>query len=263
METCEIFLSKLASPEAIFNELTTKLASDSPLSLDSLSGFLMSCENERKYMVYISDENIENDTVNDVAEIFRQCDADNQHISVEILTDEFLNIIDEKARLTHYTKPRTLVHRDGDLHPTVHIWLIKRKDMGIYVLLQKRASKKTIHPDCFDVSAAGHVSQGEEFRHAAIKEVREELGLDIPGNKLELIGLRNDVYREPGICDNEMSAVYLYRGKVDIDKLMLRSSEVSEVCWAEIDELLSIMQNEDIPNCISLDELAMIKKAVF
>ena len=59
-----------------------------------------------------------------------------------------------------------------------------------------------------------------------------------------------------------MSAIYLCRENIDTDKLTLQSSEVSEVGWAEIDELLSVMKYNDFPNCISLDELAMIKKAV-
>ena len=58
-------------------------------------------------------------------------------------------------------------------------------------------------------------------------------------------------------------AVYICRENIDIEDLVLQSSEVSEVCWAEIDELLSVMKYEDIPNCISLEELDMIKKAVF
>jgi isopentenyldiphosphate isomerase len=134
--------------------------------------------------------------------------------------------------------------------------------MGIYVLLQKRSPEKDVNPDRYDVSAAGHVSQGGEFRHAAVRELKEELGIDITGNQLELIGLLNNVTKYGDINDNEMSAIYLCRENIDTDKLTLQSSEVSEVVWAEIDELLSVMKYNDFPNCISLDELAMIKKAV-
>ena len=263
MEIVEIFLSKLSAPEALYKEVGTKLGAGEISGEEQLEGALLSCDTQREYHLYISDEDIVNETVESIIAVFRKCEKSCGRFSVETHVDEFLNLIDDKARMTHYSKPRSLVHRDGDLHPTVHIWLIKRKDMGIYALLQKRSSEKQINPDCFDVSAAGHVSQGEEFRHAAVKELREELGLSVSGDQLELIGLHNHLYTNDEVRDNELSAVYLYRGKVDTDKLVVRSSEVSEVGWVEIDELLSVMKNEDIPNCISLDELSMIKKAVF
>ncbi|NLT09628.1 MAG: NUDIX domain-containing protein, partial [Ruminococcus sp.] len=216
-----------------------------------------------EYRLYVSDEDVQNPVIDEVTETFAECEKNDRKITSEVYVDEFLNLIDDKARMTRHVKPRTLVHRDGDLHPTVHIWLIKRKDMGIYVLLQKRASEKRINPDCYDVSAAGHVSQGGEFRSAAVRELQEELGLEIPRGKLEFIGLRQNLYIDGDIRDNEMSAVYLCREKVDTDELVLNSEEVSEVCWAEIDEMLSVMKNGGFRNCISLEELAMIKKAVF
>ena len=108
------------------------------------------------------------------------------------------------------------------------------------------------------------MSQGGEFRHAAVRELKEELGIETTGERLELIGLLNNVEKYGSINDNELSAVYLCREEIDADNLDLQESEVSEVCWAEIDEMLSVMKNGGFPpNCISLKELDMIKKAVF
>ncbi|MBQ9808256.1 MAG: NUDIX domain-containing protein [Ruminococcus sp.] len=260
----EIFLNKLENSEALYKELAAKLNDERVTDSDGLTGHLLSREEPEEYNIYISDENVPNETIDEITGIFADCEEKNPNIKTERFVDEFLNLIDSQARMTRMVKPRSLVHRDGDLHPTVHIWLIKRKDMGIYVLLQKRSPEKRINPDCYDVSAAGHVSQGGEFRSAAVRELHEELGLDIPKNKLELIGLRKNVYTDgDDIVDNEMSAVYLCRENIDIDKLVLDPEEVSEVCWAEIDEMLSVMKHGGFKNCISLEELSMIKKAVF
>jgi isopentenyldiphosphate isomerase len=263
MEIHEIYLNKLFSREELYKETASKLGCGSISGKDELMGCLMSFTKPHEFRLYVSDEDVENEAVSEITDVFKTCDANSHMVSTEILVDEFLNLIDSHSRLTHAAKPRSLVHRDGDLHPTVHIWLIKRRDMGLYVLLQKRSHEKVINPDCYDVSAAGHVSQGGEFRHAAVRELKEELGIDITGNQLELIGLRNNYYSKGDIKDNELSAVYLCRENIDADKLVLQSSEVSEVCWVEIDEFLSIMKVEDLPNCISMEELSMIKKAVF
>lgn len=262
MDISEIYLNRLFSRDDIYKEVAEKLGCPSVNDSLSLTGAVMKISSPHEFRLYVSDEDVENDTVAEIISTFKECDKNNHSISVEFYTDEFLNLIDEHSRLTRTAKPRSLVHRDGDLHPTVHIWLVKRRDMGIYVLLQKRAPGKDVNPDKFDVSAAGHVSQGGEFRHAAVREMKEELGIDISGSKLELIGLINSVTKYGDINDNEMSAIYLCRENIDTDKLTLQSSEVSEVCWAEIDELLSVMKYNDFPNCISLDELSMIKKAV-
>ena len=263
MEDVEIFLSRLATEKKLYEEAANKLGTADITDRFTLSGAIAEKGAPVSYKIYISDENIENSAIEDIKSVFSEAAEENPEISVEFISDEFLNLIDDKARITADSKPRSLVHRDGELHPTVHIWMIKRRDMGVFVLLQKRAHEKDINPDCYDVSAAGHVSQGDEFRYTALKEVHEELGLDIDRSKLEFIGLKKAEFNEDGIHDNELVAVYICRENINIEDLVLQSSEVSEVCWAEIDELLSIMKYEDIPNCISLDELDMIKKAVF
>lgn len=259
MDTIEIFLNKLYAGKELYAELSSKLECGSISGKNELSAVLSEWNKDIGFKLFISDENISNEIVDEIIEVFDEC----KNINCETVTDEFLNVIEENERITHLSKPRSLIHRDGNLHPTVHVWIVKRKDMGIFVLLQKRASGKEIYPDCYDVSAAGHVSQGMEFRKTAVKEAYEELGLEIPAGKLEHIGNRQSSHSNGEINDNEMSAVYIYRENVDINNLVLQHSEVSEVCWAEIDEVLAAMKNEDFPNCISIDELAMIKKALF
>ena len=245
MDKTEIYLNKLSTREDIYSEIAKKLGNTCISGRDELTGALMNISDDVCFRLYVSSEDTENATVSEAAEV------------------EFLNLIDSEARLTSVAKPRSLVHRDGELHPAVHIWIIKRKDMGIYVLLQKRSHDKNIHPDCYDVSAAGHVAQGEEFRSTAVRETAEELGLKIHGSRLELIGLHRNQYISGDINDNELRAIYLCREEVDADRLVLQSAEVSDVCWAEIDELLAVMHDGDFKHCLDLEELAMIKKAVF
>lgn len=265
MNECEIFLSKLAGKAELYSEAASKLGiseTTDPTAEDIIKK-LSSVSLPVKFRLYVSVEEIPNSDVAELIEIFRNVDERNENISIEVIEDEFLNLIDSSDRITAECKPRSLVHRDGDLHPTVHVWVIKRKDMGIYVLLQKRSPIKDIHPDCYDVSSAGHVSQGGEFRDAAVRELREELGIDAAPENLEFIGTKKNYFSEGEVRDNELSAVYLYRGEVRIEDLTLQAAEVSEVCWAEIDELLSVMNKDKFRHCILPEELQMIKKAVF
>jgi isopentenyldiphosphate isomerase len=263
MEDVEIYLNRFASEKQLYAELAEKLGSDAVTDKNELAGALMNVDSESKFRLYVSNEDIPNETIDEITEVFRECEKNSKFVKMEIIEDEFLNLIDDTAHLTDTSKPRSLVHRDGDLHPAVHVWIIRRRDQGIFVLLQKRSHEKKISPDCYDVSAAGHLSQGDEFRKAAVRETAEELGLKIHGSELEHIGLLESHYSEGDINDNELRSIYLYRGTVHIEDLVLQSSEVSDVCWAEIDEMLAVIDEDGFDNCIDLRELALIKKAVF
>ena len=151
MEICEIFLSKLADEDELFLEIASKLGFgvDSNNSFNALTDYLNSISSPIQLKLYISDEEIENNIITDIIETVERAEIDNPLISSEVIEDEFLNLIDSSGTITEAIKPRSLVHRDGDLHPTVHIWIVKRKDMGIYTLLQKRADTKEIHPGCY------------------------------------------------------------------------------------------------------------------
>ena len=263
MDTIEIFLSRRTAAKELYLEIAEKTGDDRINSKESLKLFLEEKSSPAEYKVYISDEDISNEIIDEIKEIFQSCAEKNENITAEFITDELLNLLDENERLTQKSKPRSLVHRDGDLHAVVHIWIIQRKDMGIYVLLQKRSNKKLINPECYDVSAAGHITQGGEPRKTAVKEIYEELGLNVPAEKLKIVGVHRNTYCNGIVKDNEMSAVYIYNEPVDIDSLTICEDEVAEVCWAEIDEMLTVMKNGEFLNCISLEELAMIKKATF
>ncbi|MDE6787915.1 MAG: NUDIX domain-containing protein [Ruminococcus sp.] len=257
METIEIYLNKLADEKSIYAEISAK--TDAEINnLEVLAEYL-AVNNSVKFRLYISDENQENKTISEILDIFEKFAENN----FEFIVDEFLNLIDEEGHFLEMAKPRTLVHRDGDLHPAVHVWIIREKDMGVYILLQKRSANKLINPCCYDVSAAGHVPQGEEFRISAVREAAEELGIELQENKLEFLNLHKSSYNCGNVHDNEIRAVYLCREKIDADNLILQDSEVDGVVWAEIDEILASVDNSEFVNCIDYDELLMIKKAVF
>lgn len=255
MQPIEIFLNRLAEKNEIFSEISHKLSTEIT-DVTSLEKYLSATDGTTEYKLYVSDEKNDNPVADEISRIF----AETGHT---VITDEFLNIIDDNDRITDNSKPRSLVHRDGELHPTVHVWLIRRRDMGIYVLLQKRSSAKDIYPDLWDVSSAGHVRQGQEYGITAVKETREELGLEIAREKLEFLGFRKNSHIEENIKDNELTAVFMCREVVDDSMINSSPEEVSETGWAEIDELISVMNDTEIKSCISVEELAMIKKAVF
>jgi len=77
--------------------------------------------------------------------------------------------------------PRSQVHANNLLHRAVHVLIFNSAGE---VFLQFRSRRKDRHPLLWDSSAAGHVNAGEEYDQAAARELREELGIQIPLEKI-------------------------------------------------------------------------------
>jgi isopentenyldiphosphate isomerase len=90
---------------------------------------------------------------------------------------EELEIVDEDGTVVGRA-PRAACHGDPTLlHRTVHVLVTNGAGE---LLLQKRSSFKDVQPDKWDTSVGGHLDPGEGPAEALTREVREELGLDLP-----------------------------------------------------------------------------------
>ena len=63
---------------------------------------------------------------------------------------ELFDVIDEDGNKTGQVKERGVAHRDGTLHATVHIWIVRpNQESGYDVLLQKRSECKDSNPGAY------------------------------------------------------------------------------------------------------------------
>lgn len=90
--------------------------------------------------------------------------------------DEVFDVVDSADRVIGRAR-RGRVHAENLLHRAVHI-LVWRGNGDIF--LQKRSENKDSHPGCWDSSASGHLDSGEDYLPAARRELREELGIEVP-----------------------------------------------------------------------------------
>ena len=70
------------------------------------------------------------------------------------------------------TVERGEAHRLGIRHRTAHVWLLRRTEGRVQVLLQKRSLCKDSFPGQWDTSSAGHIPAGCEPRESALRELR-------------------------------------------------------------------------------------------
>ncbi|CAJ1965420.1 unnamed protein product [Sphenostylis stenocarpa] len=122
---------------------------------------------------------------------------------------EHLDVLTETGLKTGVSKPRGDVHRDGDYHRAVHVWVFAERTQEL--LLQRRASCKDSWPDLWDISSAGHISAGDSSLTTARRELEEELGVILPKDAFELlfVYLQHSVINDGKYINNEFNDVYL------------------------------------------------------
>ena len=89
---------------------------------------------------------------------------------------EIVDLVDQEDRVIG-SAPRSKVRGKNLLHRGVGI-LVKNSRGEVYV--HRRTPTKDVFPHLYDMFVGGVVDQGETYEAAALREVREELGVDGP-----------------------------------------------------------------------------------
>lgn len=97
---------------------------------------------------------------------------------------EYIDIFDENNNPIGKIKEKQQAHEDGNFHRTAHVWIINDKNE---LLLQKRSARKKSHPNCWHISGARHIRAGESVTEGAIRELKEELGVETTEKDLNYI----------------------------------------------------------------------------
>lgn len=91
---------------------------------------------------------------------------------------EMLPLVDEAGQIIGAATRGECHGGSRLLHPVVHLHVFNSRG-DIY--LQKRPEWKDIQPGKWDTAVGGHVDLGENMDQALIREVREELNLQVTG----------------------------------------------------------------------------------
>ncbi|MBP0984226.1 MAG: NUDIX domain-containing protein [Oscillospiraceae bacterium] len=172
--------------------------------------------------------------------------------------DELFDVLNENGERTEKRKRRGDIHRDGDWHASVHIWIARRRIDGMEFLLQKRAENKDSFPGCYDAASTGHIDAGEDAITAAIRELREEVGVRARPSELVLLfrkAVREDnIFHEKRFLNNELKWVFLYKGALPDTKICFEQEEISGVSWQSASEIRSALEQKDPLYCIDMQE---------
>lgn len=160
---------------------------------------------------------------------------------------EMLEYYDENNQECIGTAERDYIHKNNLWHREVAVWILNDKNE---LLLQRRSGKKKQNANKFSITA-GHIEIKENEKVAALREVKEEIGLDFDENDLKII----DVFKNEQIGNNCFSYTYLIKTNKKIDDMTIQEDEVSELKFISIEELEYKIKNGD-------DEIPLVKKVL-
>jgi isopentenyldiphosphate isomerase len=140
-------------------------------------------------------------------------------------TEEIFDVVNERDEVIG-RQTRAEVHRRGLLHRAVHVLVFNSAGQ---VFLQKRSMTKDRQPGLWDSSASGHVDSGEEYDACALRELREEISLDLAAPPARL-------FKIAASAETDQEHLWVYRCKAE-GPFQLHPDEIERGAWFSPDEV--------------------------
>lgn len=147
------------------------------------------------------------------------------------MSEEIFDVVNERDEVVGQ-ETRREVHRTGLRHRAIHVFVFNSRGE---VFLQKRSMTKDSSPGLWDSSASGHLDCGEEYDACAVRELSEEIGLNVSE-------CPKRVFKVDACNETGQEFVWLYRGESD-GPFTLHPDEIERGDWFT-PEMVSTWVNE-------------------
>ena len=135
------------------------------------------------------------------------------------MNEEIFDVVNERDEVVGQM-PRREVHRLGLMHRAVHVLVFNAAGQ---VFLQKRSMTKDRQPGLWDSSASGHLAAGEDYDACAVRELHEEIGL-------EVITIPQRVFKLAACAETDQEHVWVYRCQAE-GPFVLPPDEIERGEW--------------------------------
>lgn len=136
---------------------------------------------------------------------------------------EYFDVVDKEDNVIGRAS-RKECHEKGLIHRLVQILVFNSQGD---VLIHKRGAGVDTFPGKLTGSAAGHVEEGESYEKAASRELKEELGIEAP---LEKLGFVRSYEKE------HMQNIIVFK-VISEGPFSKKDSEIAELLFFSIEEL--------------------------
>ena len=154
--------------------------------------------------------------------------------------EEYFDVLNKYGEFTNKIATREECHKNGYWHRAVYGFIINKNGD---VLLQKRSANKKLWPNLWDITAGGHVLAGELGEQALIREVKEELDIDITENEVKYLVGSTSTNIKGDIINNHFNECYIINKDINPSLIKLQEEEVSDIKWFSKEEILKRIDN--------------------
>lgn len=154
---------------------------------------------------------------------------------------EKFDILNEWGEFTGKTATREVCHKEGFWHRAVYAFIINNNGE---VLLQRRSFNKKQWPNMWDVTVGGHVLAGEFGREALIREIKEELGIDVNDDEIKYLVGSTSIDTSNNLVNKHFNECYIITKSVDLSEIELQKEEVSEVKFFSPEDIINMIHDD-------------------
>ena len=164
---------------------------------------------------------------------------------------EYVDIFDESF-VSLGIESKDVAHKKGLWHQTFHCWFFRKEHNHIILQFQRRSANKKDSPLLYDISAAGHLQSGE-CKEDGVREIAEELGVDVEATSLIYLGVRPSEYRYKEIHNKEFNHVFIFETPFKMDDYTIEESELDALIEMDLEDGFKLFSHEvDFVMCNSM-----------
>ena len=152
--------------------------------------------------------------------------------------EEYWDIYDENRVFQNRIIRRGDTFKDGEFYICCEVWFQNSK--GEMLITQRHPDKKAGGLWEF---LGGGVLAGEMTIQAAVREVKEEIGIAIAERELSLL----HIYRQ----SNYFMDIYLVKKDLNIQSIKLDKSETINAQWVSKDEFQVMIENQEVVRSVA------------
>lgn len=147
---------------------------------------------------------------------------------------EILDVLDENGNLIakreRVDDGKNLL--DGEFNLVVHVWIMNSN--GEFIITKRSMNKKN-RPNIWEITG-GCILSGERSIDGALREVKEELGIELD--------IDNAKYFSKVKRDKRLVDIWFFKQDFDIKDIVIEPKEVSEVKFVKLEEIISLIEQD-------------------
>lgn len=141
---------------------------------------------------------------------------------------EYFDVLDKDRKLQNYSKKRGTKLLMNEYNQGAEIYIVFNNK----ILVTQRSKTKS-HPNMWEVPGGCSI-KGETTRQTIVREIKEEIGLNLTESNLKL--LNTSIYK------NMFIDIFLYNDKIDLTKIKLDEEEVNDFRLVSKDEINTLIK---------------------